>query len=120
MARGRGTFHLDSARNEVSGWLAGIATEEAIPHYMFWLLVDHAMDANPDNPVLYSALVVVEGIARELGIESREPLIRDDEVVAERVNALAAQIATHEGEEIRGAAAALWSQQFGKPFQPIP
>jgi hypothetical protein len=99
------------SRDELSAYLASIATAEPTPHLQLALLCRHLFDERTlGGPYSYAALGAFESIARELGIQAaaleKRVLKRPD--FAE----LVVQVLSRESTELRDAAKRVYEKQY--------
>jgi hypothetical protein len=66
-----------------------------------------------------AGVVIIEGLARQLGVESEGPVIHERQIDRERLAALAAPLTKTSGDELRTAARALWKDLYGEDLVPI-
>ncbi|HEV7559499.1 MAG TPA: hypothetical protein VGO00_28680, partial [Kofleriaceae bacterium] len=106
------------ARAELAAYLSQIANDPTTPQLALWNLTRHAFhkDATPES---YAAVVVVEGLARHLGIAPRAPVVHDDHIDLAILAELGEPIAAVSGPELRAAAVALWSELYDQPVTVI-
>ncbi len=101
------------ARLELSAYLSQIASDMWVPQLTLWSLARHAFrGSHAHTEEMLVAVVVLEGIARELKIAAPGPVFHDGEIDRDRLATLVAPIAAHTTLELRGAAAALWGELF--------
>ena len=101
------------ARLELSAYLSQIASDMWVPQLTLWSLARHAFHAgHTKTEEMLVAVVVVEGIARELQIVAPGPIFHDGDIDRDRLATLVAPIAAHSTLELRAAAAALWGELF--------
>jgi hypothetical protein len=101
------------ARLELSAYLSQIASDMWIPQLTLWSLARHAFHGgHTKTEEMIVAVVVIEGLARELQIVAPGPVFHDGEIDRDRLATLVAPIATHTTLELRAAAAALWGELF--------
>ncbi|HWU85711.1 MAG TPA: hypothetical protein VN253_00445, partial [Kofleriaceae bacterium] len=112
-----GPFAL-RARLELSAYLSQLASDAWLPQLVLWNLARHGFRGSRVGiEESYVAVVVIEGLARRLGIASPGPLLRDTgELDRDRLAALAAPLAEVPTLDLRSAAAALWGELFGEPL----
>jgi hypothetical protein len=106
------------ARAELTAYLSQIANDPTTPQLALWNLARHAFhkDATPES---YAAVVVVEGLARHLGVAPRAPVVHDDHIDLAILAELGEPIAAVSDAELRAAAVALWSELYDQPVTVI-
>jgi hypothetical protein len=102
------------ARLELSAYLSQIASDVWLPHLVLWNLTRHAFHRGDVRIAAeaYVAVVVVEGLARHLGVRSAGPLIHHGAIDRDRLAALVGPLSTTPTTGLRSAAAALWGELF--------
>ena len=109
-----------AARTELSAYVAQIASDPVTPHLALWALARSAFDRTRwGRPESYVAAVVIDGLARELGVPSVGVVWHDGKLDRERLRSLALGIAERRSDEVRAAAARLWTELFGERFVPL-
>ena len=112
LAGEKDAFALRS-RLELSAYLSQIASDMWVPQLTLWSLARHAFHGgHTKTEEMIVAVVVVEGIARQLQIVAPGPVFHDGEIDRDRLATLVAPIAAHSTLELRAAAAALWGELF--------
>ncbi len=105
------------ARYELSGYLGQIASDTWLPQLTLWSLTRHAFRrGGPRVEEAFVAVVVVEGLARKLGIESHGPVMHNGEIDRDRLAALVGPLSIKNTVELRGAATELWAELFEQPL----
>jgi hypothetical protein len=105
------------ARFELSAWTSQIASDTWLPQLTLWNLARHGFRSTSRRRAeTYVAVVVIEGLARKLGIESPGPVIRSGVVDRDRLAQLVTPLARRTTVELRSAAAALWKDLYGAPL----
>ncbi len=105
------------ARYELSGYLSQIASDTWLPQLTLWSLARHAFRrGGPRTEEAFVAVVVVEGLARELGIESHGPVVHNGEIDRDRLAALVGPLSIKNTVELRRAATELWAEMFEEPL----
>jgi hypothetical protein len=116
-SRGRASVLAVRARNELSAYTSQLASDMWLPQAALWSLSRHAFrSARRGTPESYAAVIVVEGLARQLGIASPGPVFHGGEIDRDRLAALVAPLAARPTTELRSAAARLWAELFGAPL----
>ena len=101
------------ARHELSAYLGQLARDTWLPQLTLWNLSRHAFRGTPRVEEAVVAAVVLEALARELGI-STPPLLAGGTLDRARAAALVAPLAARSTSELRGAAATAWQRLFGE------
>ncbi|MBS1122889.1 MAG: hypothetical protein H6Q90_5117 [Deltaproteobacteria bacterium] len=116
-SRGRPGALAIRARNELSAYTSQLASDMWLPQVTLWSLSRHAFrSARKGSPESYVAVIVLEGLARQLAIASPGPVIHGGEIDRDRLAALVAPLAARSTVELRSAAARLWAELFGAPL----
>lgn len=90
------------------------------PQFSLWNVVQFAVaEASWGTPESYAGVLLVEGIARHLGIPSEGPVIHARRIDRLRLAQLAAPLAAVGPARLRAAARAAWLDLFGEPIVPI-
>lgn len=101
---------------ELSAYLGELARDATLVRANLALLLRHVFDRRLwGTAECHAALVVLEGLAAQLGL-AHGPLVvsrRIDRAEAARVHAA---ITSREGESVRAAAEALWAELYGRPL----
>jgi hypothetical protein len=116
--RGRYDTHALRARNELSAYVSQIASDMWLPQVSLWSLARHAFRPAGArlSPEAIAAVVVLEGLAAELGIASPGSALRGELIDRDRLAALVAPLASVPTIDLRSAAARLWARLFGEPL----
>ncbi len=115
--RGRPSTLASRSRNELSGYTSQLASDMWLPQVVLWNLSRHAFrPSRRGSPESFVAVIVIEGLARQLGIASPGPVVHGGEIDRDRLAALVAPIAARSTSELRTAAARLWAELFGEPL----
>ncbi|MFN0249050.1 MAG: hypothetical protein ACKV2T_19350 [Kofleriaceae bacterium] len=101
-------------RYELSAYLSQIASDVWLPQLTLWNLARHGFHKGKRREETFVAVVVIEGLARKLGVAQVGPVIRNGEVDRDRLALLAEPLAQRTTAELRGAAAELWTEMFGE------
>lgn len=105
------------ARYELSGYVSQIASDTWLPQLTLWSLARHAFRrGGPRIEEAFVAVVVVEGLARQLGIESHGPVVHNGEIDRDRLAALVGPLSIKTTVELRRAATDLWAELFEQPL----
>ncbi len=106
------------ARAELAAYTSQIASDPRIPQLALWNLAnlafnkDHAGSAESQV-----AVVVIEGLARELGVKSAPgPVIHQGHLDRGRLAALALPLAGASDDDLRAATRRLWRDLYHEPF----
>lgn len=107
------------ARNELSAYTSQIASDMWLPQAALWNLARHAFQSGRQgSPESYAAVLVIEGLARQLGVMplgARSALV-DGKLDRDRLAELVAPLASKTTVELRSAAARLWGELFDEPL----
>jgi hypothetical protein len=103
-------------RYELSAYLSQIASDTWLPQLTLWNLARHGFHKGKRREETFVAVVVIEGLARKLGVAQVGPIIRNGEVDRDRLALLAVPLAHRTTAELRRAAADLWAEMFGEPL----
>jgi hypothetical protein len=102
------------ARNELSAYTSQIASDMWMPQVALWSLARHAFrPARRNSPEAVAAVVVLEGLARQLGISTQGTALRGDAIDREKLAELVGPLSAVPTIELRSAAARLWAELFG-------
>jgi hypothetical protein len=116
---GRRRFAL-RARAELAGYLGQIANDPDLPHFSLWNLTSLALHRERwGSAEAYVAVVILEGLARQLGSRPARPLVWQGQLDRSRLAALARPLAGMSGAALRDAAASLWQELYGEPVLPL-
>ncbi len=116
-ARGAATLR---AELELAAYLSQIANDPMTPQLSLWNIAGHAFNTRWGSAESYVAVVIVEGLARQLGKHSPQPLVmRGGQLDREGLATLALPLASQQSETLRQAARALWIELYGEPLLPI-
>lgn len=108
------------ARAELAGYLSQIGNEPAVPQFALWNLASLALNRTHwHSAESYVGVVIIEGLARQLGMASGKPVIVNDQFDRQRLAALAEPLAAQSSEKLRAAARQLWIELYGEPMLPI-
>ena len=112
--------HVESGRAELSAYVSQVANDPTTAHLSLWNVARFAFDDNQvGGSESYAGVIIVEGLARHLGITSPGPVIHDRRIDRERLTALAAPMTKVTGEQLRSAAKALWTDLYAEDLVPI-
>jgi len=108
-----------SARAELSGYLSQIINDPVAPHAALGHLAVHTFSrSRAGTGEFFAGIVVLEGLAHQLGIEARGPRWQQG-LDRERLAKLALAVVTLSDDKLRSVAKALWLQLFGEPCTSI-
>jgi hypothetical protein len=111
----RGIVH--SARAELSAYLSQVANDPATPHLALWNLARQVFtEDRVGTGESYAAVVILEGLARQLGVTVDE---QGNAFDRDHLAGLAKRIAAQPADRLRGAAAKLWTELYGEPLTTI-
>jgi len=105
-------------RAELAAYTSQIANDPALAQLALWMVARHAFGAYR-TAEYYSAIVIVDGLARHLGIAGRPGIDEDGEVDRDQLSIRAEALALVDNNRLREAARALWLELYGKPIVPI-
>ncbi len=118
--RGRPNPMAFRARNELSAYASQIASDMWLPQVALWNLARHAFQSSRrGTPESYAAVIVLEGMARQLGISGAttgKSALHRGELDRDRLAELVAPLASKTTIELRSAAARLWAELFDEPL----
>lgn len=110
---GRASTFAVRARTELSAYTSQIASDLWLPQLALWNLGRHAFRRTSGTSAeAYVAVVVLEGLARQLHVASPGPAFHDGAIDRDRLRGLVAPLASRPTTELRAAAAALWTELF--------
>jgi len=110
---GRASTFAVRARTELSAYTSQIASDLWLPQLALWNLARHAFRRTSGTSAeAYVAVVVLEGLARQLHVASPGPAFHDGAIDRDRLRGLVAPLASRTTTELRSAAAALWTELF--------
>lgn len=108
------------AHAELAGYLSQIGNEPVTPQFALWNLASLAFNrARWHSAESYVGVVVIEGLARQLGIARTRPAIVRDQFDRQLLVSLAEPLAAQSSEKLRAAARQLWIELYGEPMLPI-
>ncbi len=101
------------ARHELSAYLSQIASELWIPQLALWNLARHAFRVH-ERPLAEAvvAVVVIESLARHLGVPVAGRLVIGGRIDRDRLAALIEPLTQLDTVVLRSAAAAVWTELF--------
>jgi hypothetical protein len=108
------------ARAELSAYTSQIASDPIAPQLALWNLANLGFHKEHwGSAESYVAVVVIEGLARHLGIVAHGPVIHDGQLDRGRLAALARPLAQQSDDALRAAARELWQDLYNEPFMAI-
>ncbi len=109
-----------SARAELSAYLSQVINDPVTPHAMLWHLGRNVFNRNNwGTGEFYAGLVVIEGLAKQLGLDTSTPRRKKGELDRQRLGAFAAKLAELSDAQLRGEATKLWSSLYAEPATAI-
>ena len=106
---------VDRTRAELSAYTSQLANDLVTPQLSLWNVARFAYNsAHWGTPESYAAILIVEGVARQLELASPGPVIHDREIDRARLTALLEPLAKLDGEALRTAARGLWRELYGE------
>jgi hypothetical protein len=117
---GESTLVLRS-RAELSAYLCQIGSDPDSPHLALWNLANIGFGASyRGSAESFVAAVVVEGLARHLGVRGTDvPVVKGTTIDRSRLAALALPLTKLSDDELRRAARELWVDLYHTPFEPM-
>ena len=111
---------VDHARGELSAYTSQLANDPVTPQFALWNVAQFAFDQRFwGTAESYAGVLIVEGLARHLGIPSDGPVIHDHEIDRDRLAALMRPMAALPGDRLRAAAREVWKDFYGEELVPI-
>ncbi|MEO8846697.1 MAG: hypothetical protein ABI591_27365 [Kofleriaceae bacterium] len=108
---------VQRARAELSAYLSQIASDPVTPQLALWNLAQLGFNKERwGSAESYVAVVVISGLARQLGIRSPGNVIHDGHLDRNRLAELALPLAAESDDDLRTAARRLWRQLYDQPF----
>jgi hypothetical protein len=115
-AEGNPIAVVRSARAELAAYLSQIANDPVTPQASLWHVAIQVFHrARRGTSEYYAGIVLLEGIARQLGAALPPARV----VTRERLAKAAHAIADAPADKLRAAAAALWTELYGEPLTTI-
>jgi hypothetical protein len=112
----KGPF-VQRARAELSAYTSQIASDPIAPQLALWNLAQLGFNKERwGTAESYVAVVVISGLARQLGIRSPGNVIHDGHIDRSRLAELALPLAAESDDALRTAARRLWQQLYDEPF----
>ena len=107
-------------RAELAAYLSQIGNDPVTPQFALWNLASLTFNRERwDTAEFYAGVVIIEGLARQLGIASPGPALIHDSFERQRLVAVAEPLAAQSSEKLRAAARQLWIELYGEPMLPI-
>ena len=111
---------VERARHELSAYTSQLANDPTTPQFSLWNIAQFAFSEDTwGTPESYAGVLLVEGLAKHLGIASEGAVIHDRQVDRARLAALATQLAQVPAPRLQEAARKTWLDLFGEPIVPI-
>jgi len=108
---------VQRARAELSAYTSQIASDPVTPQLALWTLAQLGFNKERwGTAESYVAVVVISGLARQLGIRSPGNVIHDGHIDRSRLAELALPLASESDDALRTAARRLWQQLYDEPF----
>ncbi len=108
------------ANAELSAYTTQIASDPVTPQLALWNLANLGFTKDHwGSAESYVAVVVIEGLARRLGIASHGAVVHDGQIDRSRLAALALPLAAQTDDALRLAARELWEDLYQEPFLAI-
>jgi hypothetical protein len=115
-----GSQRARRAHAELAGYLSQIGNEPVAPQFALWNLASLAFNrARWQTAEHYVGIVVIEGLARQLGTAASRPAIEKGQFYRQRLAETAAPLAAQSSDKLRAAARQLWIELYGEPMLPI-
>ncbi len=106
---------VSSARAELSAYTSQLANDLVTPQLSLWNVARFAFnDRQWGTSESYAAILIVEGLARQLKIPSPGPVIHDRQIDRARLATLLEPLAKLDGAALRTAARGLWRELYGE------
>jgi hypothetical protein len=111
---------VERARHELSAYTSQLANDSVTPQFSLWNVAQFAFaESQWGTPESYAGVLVVEGVAKNLGITADGPVIHDRRIDRTRLAKLATQLASVPGAKLQEAARATWLDLFAEPLVTI-
>jgi hypothetical protein len=108
------------ARAELAGYLSQIGNETVTPQFALWNLASLTFNrARWHSAEFYAGVVIIEGLARQLGYTVRGPAISNGSFERQRLVSIAEPLASQSKDKLQLAARKLWIELYGEPMLPI-
>ncbi|MBA3458252.1 MAG: hypothetical protein H0T42_34540 [Deltaproteobacteria bacterium] len=106
---------VESARAELSAYTSQLANDLVTPQLSLWNVARFAFnDRQWGTSESYAAILIVEGLARQLKLDSPGPVIHDRQIDRVRLASLMERLAKTDGPTLRTAARGLWRELYGE------
>jgi hypothetical protein len=108
------------ARAELAAYLSQIGNETVTPQFALWNLASLAFNRERwYSAEFYAGVVIIEGLARQLGVPRGSLPIVNGQFDWARLVVLAQPLAAQSSDKLRAAARNLWIELYGEPMLPI-
>jgi hypothetical protein len=108
------------ARAELAAYTSQIASDPATPQLALWNLLSLGFnDQHGGAPEAWVGVVIIEGLARQLGVASPGPVVHEGRLDRDRLAALARPLASQSDDELRLAARRLWTELYAEPLTAV-
>jgi hypothetical protein len=107
------------AELELAAYVSQIANDPHTPQWALWNLASHAFGPKFGGAEAIDAVIVIEGLARQLGIVPATPVVHGEHLDRDALARLARPLAAQTDERLRAAARSLWTELYGEPLLPI-
>ncbi len=105
---------------ELAAYLSQIGNDPVTPQFALWNLASLTFNRERwHSAEFYAGVVIIEGLARQLGIPSAGPALWRDSFDRQRLVATAEPLGAQSSEKLRAAARQLWIELYGEPMLPI-
>jgi len=105
-----------SARLELSAYLSQVINDPMTPHAALWHLARNVFTRGGwSTGEFYAGLVVIEGLAQQLGLDTDTPRRKKGELDRDRLSAFATRIAALSDDQLRAEAKKLWTSLYAEP-----
>lgn len=105
---------------ELAAYVSQIGNDPATPQLALWNLATHGFNRDRwGSAESYAAVIVIDGLAKELGIAARTPVVINGHLDRDRLASLAIELAAQPSDKLRQAARQLWITLYGEPMLPI-
>lgn len=105
---------------ELAAYVSQIGNDPTTPQLALWNLATHGFNRGRwGSAESYAAVVVIDGLAKELGIDARTPVTINGHLDRDRLVSLAIELSAQPSDKLRQAARQLWITLYGEPMLPI-
>jgi hypothetical protein len=107
---------------ELAAYVSQIGNDPTTPQLALWNLATHGFNRDRwGSAESYAAVVVIDGLAKELGIDAGTPVMVDNSrhLDRDRLAAVAIELSAQSSDKLRQAARQLWITLYGEPMLPI-